>query len=158
MASCALGLASLCAGLSVPLPRGVARSGLRRAAMCDAEPMYRPPSVAAGPLGVGHSLVRATSPAGPDAAGTLLYGHALAQPFAPAHLRVCARSGRIYHAVERPSHGVPFALLRSHVALSLADRLTLADGDERFELRWGGGTHTLRWLHEDADGRGIDEL
>ena len=102
---------------------------------------------------VFHSLIRAapSSPHEPPAAGTLLYGHSLSQPFAPSDLRVCARSGRIYHAVAERSHGVPFALLRSHLAISLSDRLSVAD--ERFALQWAGESHALRWLHE-ADDRG----
>ena len=113
---------------------------------------------------VFHSLVRAIAPTGGPPCGsapdTLLYGHSLAQPFAPKHLRVCATSGRIYHALERASHGVPYALLRSHVALSLAEKLTTGDAHggrdsgsdesdaERFSLNWGGARHPLRWLHE----------
>ena len=70
MASYVLGLASLCAGLSMPhrpLPRVATRSGLRHAAMCDAEPMYRPPSIPVDSLVVGqvvHGTVLGTPAAG----------------------------------------------------------------------------------------------
>jgi len=81
-------------------------------------------------------------------AAALAYGGSRAAPFDPAALRVCASSGRLYHALADSRLG-PLGLVGAPVAHALAPRLALDDAGG-CELAWRGGAYRVPPLDWDA--------
>jgi hypothetical protein len=87
----------------------------------------------------------------------LVYGGSLTHPFDNSRLAISKKTGKLYHELLTPMKGtmseLDYGLLRSSIAISLADRILQGATDEE---PWSfvctdGATFQIDWLPEGAE-------
>ena len=90
--------------------------------------------------------------------GRLVFGGNLSQPFRPTLLAISPMTGRIYHRLVAPERVTPlhnemegpmYGLVRSAIAVSLSDKLSLSDDGMVYTEE--GETCTVGWLPKEAE-------
>eukprot|EP00501_MAST-03F_sp_TOSAG23-6_P001197 GSMAST32.ASY1.ANO1.1241.1 assembled CDS len=88
-----------------------------------------------------------------DGKWNLLFGSSIKVPFDPELLRV-SLSGRLYHLDTKSKIG-GYALIKSHLSISLAENITIHHDDSQSEnngthqINWQGKISTIRVLNEE---------